>query len=410
MPPSSGVEAVEAPATAPADPAASSPEPSPGLPAATTWPSSARRPPALRLLATPPLLIADVALFYGERSGGIRTYLEAKADYAARTGEFEHHLIVPGRAGRSDGRRHEVPSVLVNAANGYRIPLGGRELHPTLLALRPDVVIVHDAFWAPRGTVRAAHRAGAAVVAVHHASVALHAAGLPAPKRLVEPVLRRWYRRAYSEVDAIMSVVDPLADCGRHAALPLRLGLDLVFRPRWTTGPRGPHVLYAGRLAPEKGLSELLEAAAMSSEPWPLVLQGAGPAEAGLRKRARRLGLGDRVRFAPFEGDRERLARTYAEAACVVLPGAHETFGLVALEAAACGARVVTSRATPSSRALGHLVDTFRGGEAEDLLCAIERARRRPRDFAAAGELAARHSWERAIAAEIDDLRELLCG
>lgn len=32
------------------------------------------------------LRIADVTMFYGERSGGIRTYLEAKAAYAARTG------------------------------------------------------------------------------------------------------------------------------------------------------------------------------------------------------------------------------------------------------------------------------------------------------------------------------------
>jgi hypothetical protein len=34
------------------------------------------------------LRITDVAIFYGERSGGIRTYLEAKAAYAARTGAF----------------------------------------------------------------------------------------------------------------------------------------------------------------------------------------------------------------------------------------------------------------------------------------------------------------------------------
>ena len=33
-----------------------------------------------------------MTLFYGERSGGIRTYLEAKAEFARRTGRFEHHL------------------------------------------------------------------------------------------------------------------------------------------------------------------------------------------------------------------------------------------------------------------------------------------------------------------------------
>jgi alpha-1,6-mannosyltransferase len=42
---------------------------------------------------------------------------------------------------------------------------------------------------------------------------------------------------------------------------------------------RGDHVLYAGRLGREKGVFALLEAAHRSSEPWPLWLLGAGPAE-----------------------------------------------------------------------------------------------------------------------------------
>jgi hypothetical protein len=50
----------------------------------------------LRLVAPRPLRVADIALFYGERSGGIRTYLDAKARHAALTATFEHHVIVPG--------------------------------------------------------------------------------------------------------------------------------------------------------------------------------------------------------------------------------------------------------------------------------------------------------------------------
>ncbi|MBV8954559.1 MAG: hypothetical protein JO179_10500, partial [Solirubrobacterales bacterium] len=82
---------------------------------------------ALRLLPRR-LRIVDVALFYGERSGGIRTYLEAKAAYAAHTGAFEHHLVVPGRPALLAGsceHRHEQRSLRLAASNGYRIPLGG---------------------------------------------------------------------------------------------------------------------------------------------------------------------------------------------------------------------------------------------------------------------------------------------
>ncbi len=372
--------------------------------AVTGAPSVRRRPRA----ETRPLRVVDVTMFYGERSGGIRTYLEAKAAYAARTGHFEHHLVIPGKATGSAGAgRHEHRSLRLAASNGYRLPLGGAALQATLHELAPDVVLLHDPFWTPRGASRAAHDSGAAVIAVHHSSASLHAAGLPGPDAVYAPALRRWYRRAYLDVDAIMSVVDTRLDVRRPATLRLRLGLEPAFHPRPQI-PRGDHVLYVGRLSREKGLRELLEAAAAAPEPWPLVLLGTGPIGDALRERARQLGLGKRVTFDPYVRDRDELAERFAGARCAVLPGAHETFGLAALEAAACATPVVTAETTPSAFLLGGHVDTFRAGDATDLLYAIERARRRLPDLPAATRLAARHAWERTFADELADLERLL--
>jgi hypothetical protein len=97
------------------------------------------------------LRIVDVALFYGERSGGIRTYLDAKARHARATGAFEHHVVVPGPRECHNGGRHELPSLRLAAANGYRVPLGARALRRTLGRLRPDVVLLPDPFAAARG-------------------------------------------------------------------------------------------------------------------------------------------------------------------------------------------------------------------------------------------------------------------
>ena len=369
----------------------------PNLSAATTSP--VRRPPPARRAAgiEGVVRIADVTLFYGERSGGIRTYLEAKAAFAARTGAFEHHLVVP----------QELRSLRVVASNGYRVPIGSSGLCATLRGLRPDVVLLHDPYWTPRLTTRVAHELGAVVIAVHHSSVALHAAGLPGPDGVYTKALQRWYRRAYRDVDAVMSVVDPAGDGDRARTLPLRLGLDPAFHPDLGV-LRGEHVLYVGRLSREKGLRELLEAAAAARPRWPLVLLGTGPAGDALRERARQLGLGDRVRFAHYIADRASLARAYASARCVVLPGAHETFGLVALEAAACGVPVVTSEGTPSASLIAGFVETFRAGDTTDLLRAIERARSREPDPDAARALVTRYGWDAAIAAELADLKRLL--
>jgi alpha-1,6-mannosyltransferase len=357
------------------------------------------------------LKVVDVAMFYGERGGGIRSYLEAKAEFAARTGAFEHHMVVPGRVrdrgAGSTANRHEQPSLQLAASNGYRLPLGSSGLQATLRGLEPDVVLLHDPYWTPRLTSRAAHGVGATVIAVHHSSPALHAAGIPGPQRVYESALRRWYRRAYVEVDAVMSCVDTDSDSRRPSTLCLRLGLDHAFRPR-SNPPRGDHVLYVGRLSREKGVRELLEAAAAARSPWPLHLIGTGPAGDALSERATALGLEGRVAFLPYLTDKRQLADEYAHASCVVLPGAHETFGLAALEAAACGASVVTAECTPSAALLDGFVETFKPNDHADLARAIDRARAHRPDPRAAAELAARHGWDAALTAELRDLQRLL--
>jgi alpha-1,6-mannosyltransferase len=353
------------------------------------------------------LRIVDVALFYGERSGGIRTYLDAKATHARTTGAFEHHVVVPGPRERHERGRHELPSLRLAAANGYRVPLGARALRRTLADLRPDIVLLHDPFWLPLRVTEHAHALGAKVVAVHHGSAELDAAGMRGPTAAWVAAFRAWLRHAYAPVDAIASVVDPEPDCGRPASFPLRLGLHSAFRPQHDVA-RGDHVLYAGRLAREKGTFPLLEATARSADAWPLRLVGSGPAEDQLRRRARALGIEQRVAFRPFIKDRACLARAYAGAACVVMPGEHETFGLVALEAAASGASVVACQTAPSAQLLGAGVHTYAPGDVDGLAAAIAAARAATPDPVAAAALSRRSRWQRVFADELDDMRGLV--
>ena len=361
----------------------------------------------LRTVSERPLRVADVALFYGERSGGIRTYLDAKAEHAIGTGEIDHHILVPGARERHAAGRHELPSLRVVAANGYRIPLGAGALKETLRALRPDVVMLHDPFWWPVDVMACARELGARTIAVHHGTSNLEAAALPGPSRVYAPLLRRWLRRSGRHVDAVMSNVDTMADFGRRATMPLRLGVHEAFRPR-SDARRGDHVLYVGRLSREKGVLELLEAAGRSEDPWPLRIVGSGPLEETLRTRARKLGIATRVSFRPHARDRVRLAHRYAGARCVVMPGEHETFGLVALEAAACGTPVAACWTAPAVHAIGTLGHGFVPGDPEDLDRAIAAARDAEHDAREAAMIAWRHRWDRVFRAETAALRDLV--
>lgn len=120
-------------------------------------------------------------------------------------------------------------------------------------------------------------------------------------------------------------------------------------------------VLAAGRLQPLKGFDVAVEALSrLEDHDVQLVVLGGPSGPAGveearrLRRLANRLGVGRRVRFLD-PVPHEELADWYRAANLVVVPSRSESFGLVALEAQACGAPVVVSD-------VGGLVDAVHDG------------------------------------------------
>ena len=107
-------------------------------------------------------------------------------------------------------------------------------------------------------------------------------------------------------------------------------------------------LLYAGRLHHKKGLDLLPEVIAQCHEkacPVKLVLVGPEEDDTGrlLRASFAKLGLDRWVQFLPMLLP-EELRMAYSSADIFVLPSRHENFGNAAVEAAACGCRVLTSK------------------------------------------------------------------
>ena len=109
------------------------------------------------------------------------------------------------------------------------------------------------------------------------------------------------------------------------------------------TGPQTRMVLFAGRLEYEKGVQTVLHAMQRIRAqvgPTRFFVAGVGTYSDQLRREVRRLGLQRHVRFTGFLEDRE-LRLHYAAADVAVAPSIYEPFGLVAVEAMACGTPVV---------------------------------------------------------------------
>jgi glycosyltransferase involved in cell wall biosynthesis len=108
---------------------------------------------------------------------------------------------------------------------------------------------------------------------------------------------------------------------------------------------RGSDILFLGRLAPKKRVSDLIRAFARVESEFPetdLVVVGTGPREEELRELATDLNVSDRVSFKGRIPD-EAVTRQYATAGVFVLPSVWEGHPLTLLEAWASGAPVLAT-------------------------------------------------------------------
>jgi D-inositol-3-phosphate glycosyltransferase len=110
-----------------------------------------------------------------------------------------------------------------------------------------------------------------------------------------------------------------------------------------------PVLLFAGRIQPLKGLDVAIGALRLLERRDPLLVVVGGPSgaegaahEAHCHRLVREAGLADRVIFRPPQ-PHHLLSSYYRAADVCVVPSRSESFGLVALEAAACGTPVVAA-------------------------------------------------------------------
>ena len=288
----------------------------------------------------------------------------------------------------------EIPVVHVDSLRD-RIPGGGRLQGGAAYALGERYLGLEE------------HRRGAAIV--HAAEIGrwfgAQAAGLKASFgfKLVLTVWEtlpwrdayRWRReRAYRA--ATLPAGDLFLPTTERARIGLRLegvpeermrvcppGVDLS---RFTAGAAAParrRFLSAGRLVWEKGHQDVLRALALLDDGSELLIVGSGPEERRLRAYAGELGVGGRVEFratVPYE----EMPGVYRDAAALVLAslptkGWEEQFGMVLVEAMACGTPVVAAAGGAIPEVVAGDGTLFEPGDwvgLADVLRALDGARR----------------------------------
>jgi glycosyltransferase involved in cell wall biosynthesis len=228
------------------------------------------------------------------------------------------------------------------------------------------------------------------------------------------PIMRRFHSTACAVLVATPSLADELRSRGIPHIRPWSRGIDhWLFNPVGETSRLmtdlkgrndGPIWLCVGRVAPEKNLEAFLEA----DVPGTKVVVGDGPSLEAMRARY------PRARFLGALGG-ENLAAAYRTADCFVFPSRTDTFGLVVIEALACGVPVAACPVAgpidilgPEGRGAGGAMPATVAALDEDIAAAMRRAVTLDRQAAAV--FGARFTWERATDQFLAALTEAASG
>ena len=352
--------------------------------------------------------VVDATLFYSPTSGGVRRYLLAKHEWMRAHTNWQHSLLVPGEArAHVPGDVSTIAGSLVPGAFNYRLPLNPLQWSRAIDALEPDLIEVGDAFHPAWAAANVAGRRGIPLIAFYHSNfpqLAGRRLGRAAQK-FIEWYVRLTYEQCSHVLAPSRYMCEYLHSIGVRNATWQPLGVDVdTFNPERRTRdlatelnlPRGTRVLvFAGRFSAEKNIPVLTAAFRRLGDPYHLLLIGG---EGG--------GRDGNVTRIPYCRDNRELASYFASADAFVHAGTHETFGLVVLEAMACGRPVVAMRAG----AIPELVDDHAGVLAEPNTDADASARHLAgaiaglyeRELDVLGAAARRHvvsnySWSRAL-------------
>jgi alpha-1,6-mannosyltransferase len=360
--------------------------------------------------------LVDATLFYSPTSGGVKRYLSAKHAWLAAHTSWEHTIVVPGRATHLErGGVCTLSGYPVPGTFNYRLPLNPRRWTRLLHALEPTLIEAGDVFHPAWAGWLVAQRRGIPLAGFYHSNLP-QLAGRRACGWFSEPVLRRYVRLLYGRCDLVFApsrlMCEYLRSIGVAQVVHQALGVDTeVFNPTRRSDllrkclalpPRTRVLVYAGRFAEEKNLPVLLQAFARLGRPYHLVLIGG----------ARRARPAANVTMLPYRRDSQQLAQWIASADALVHAGTKETFGLVILEAMACGRPVVAARAGAFPEFVDETVGVLAEPDSADGMAAAIVALYE-RDLEAVGAAARarvlRHyTWSRAFHAQLAAYASLL--
>jgi alpha-1,6-mannosyltransferase len=311
--------------------------------------------------------ICDVVQSYSPTSGGVKRYMSNKMRCFAERSDIGHVMIIPWQETRVDmehqTRVYRVRSPHIPGSVDYRLLMNRKRIYDILETERPDILEVDSAYLSSWIAVEAARQMSISVAAYYHSDFPRRLSDklrphLPLLAEVSTGIINRYLIQFYGRMDATVTATREfqkiLRKMGVNPVIRIPLGVNTEkFYPRDSRKAVFQELglsedtfllLYAGRLAGMKNLDHLfamMELISGNNDRYHLALVGDGELREEVVRAARER---KDLSWIPYRSSRDELARWYSAADLFVHAGTRETFGLVSLEAQACGTRVIGVR------------------------------------------------------------------
>lgn len=344
-----------------------------------------------------PLTIVIAADTYPPDVNGAAMFCYRLATAMHARGHRVHVLAARGNKGktyteiRDEAIVHRLESHAVPTHEYFRIVFPwevNKQIDKLLNEIKPDVVHAQSHYMIGQRTIDWARKRKVRSIATNHFMPENLDPFLPFPQWFKNIVAHNSWKdmgKIFGRADAVTTPTPLAAKAMRERAklakvTPLSNGIQ-VGNYELEQGERiikneFPTILFAGRLAVEKNINELIEALPLMRQVPDAIIEivGGGEQRAHLEKIADELEIRDRVRFLGHVSD-EQLRQAYLRCDVFCQPGTAELQSLVTLEALSASKPVILANAM----ALPHLVDEgvngymFKPGDRQDLADKLDR-------------------------------------
>jgi 1,2-diacylglycerol 3-alpha-glucosyltransferase len=259
-----------------------------------------------------------------------------------------------------------IPSLPLPTATAYRLCVPYLNADDRRRVRGIDLVHAHSPFVTGWMAISYARRHRIPLVFTYHTRLDAYAHYAPFDRATTERAMVTLTRRYANAADAVVvptgAMEIRLRELGVRvpiAVVPSAIDVErfaggrrsMLVRARLGARADEPLVLVVSRLGMEKNVELAIDALARLPD-LRLAVVGEGPYREELEERARRAGVGERVRFTGAL-PRERLPEIYASVDAFVFPSTTDTQGLVLAEALAAGLPVVAADSAASRDVLG---------------------------------------------------------